>query len=427
MFTRNLARLGAAAIAAAMLGAPASIAEEIGVMGASNPDLRGTPPEATARLLVTGDAVFQNEEIVSGLEGLGFAMFPDQTTLTIAPNSRILLDRYVYDPSRDEGEFTLTVARGALRFVGGRLTKLTDATIRTPSATIGIRGGAAAVEVDDDEGDRVTFIAGEYVRVEADGESLVISRPGGQAVISPQGVLSYVGVANSETTAEIAQRFMSSGDGGAPASRAGGSAGALAAVNSFAPGGVAAAAVSTSGLFLDEVEAVDSPLDISFVQQQAQTALFSDPDSVDAMTGNTGFVDIGGDGVVRGQVLWNDNSDLDLHLILPGQAGEVSFRNTTIVFNEGGATAMLDQDNLGGIIDVPPDTRVENIIVNGDDIPAGNYVFFVDAFSIRGDGRTGFTLNTSGDGGATFETLMDDLGPGEDSVDAIVTLGPPPT
>lgn len=417
-------------IAAALAAlAPAANAVEIGVMGASNPDLRGTPPSAAERLLVTGDAVFQNEEVVSGPNGLGFAMFPDQTTLTIAPNSRIVLDAYVYDPSRQTGEFAITVARGALRFVGGRLTKTTDATIRTPSATIGIRGGAAAVETDESGTGRVTFIAGEYIRIDAgSGGPLYISRPGGQAVIEagPGGAsASYVGVADSETTADVARLFMSPGDGGAPAARPRGSAGGLAEANSLAPGAVDAAPVSTSGLFLEEARSVDSPLDASFVQANVQSVFFADAGFLDVMTPGTGFVNIGGDGVVQGQLLWNDSSDLDLHLILPGGAGEVSFSRRTITFNDGGAVAMLDQDNLGGIIDVPPDTRVENIIVNGDDIPAGDYLFFVDAFTIRGEnGRTAFTLNTTGDGGETIDTLAGDLGPGEQTPNIPVTLEP---
>ena len=38
------------------------------------------------------------------------------------------------------------------------------------------------------------------------------------------------------------------------------------------------------------------------------------------------FVPVGGDGVIRGQLVWTSNADLDLHLILPDNQ-EVFFAN----------------------------------------------------------------------------------------------------
>ena len=96
-------------------------------------------------------------------------------------------------------------------------------------------------------------------------------------------------------------------------------------------------------------------------------------------TQNPGFLNVGSTGLIRGQLIWNTSADLDLHLILPnGQ--EVSFRNVSVTFNNGRAIAMLDHDNLGNTIDVPPTIRVENIVVNG--IPlTGLYSFIVNNFN----------------------------------------------
>ncbi|MBA2271387.1 MAG: FecR domain-containing protein [Chthoniobacterales bacterium] len=123
-----------------------------------------------------------------------------------------------------------------------------------------------------------------------------------------------------------------------------------------------------------------------------------------------GFVDVGGTGVIRGQLVWNTSADLDLHLILPDNQ-EVFFANQRVTFNNGRATAELDVDNLGDDINVPPSMRVENIVVNG--VPLnGLYTFFVNNFSAS-NGSDQFTLRISGNG--TTQTLTGTLSQGQNS------------
>jgi hypothetical protein len=73
------------------------------------------------------------------------ALFLDQTTLSLAPNTTIVLDRFVFDPDRGTGEIGLQLTEGALRFIGGTLSRQQDAVIRTPTSTIGIRGSSALI------------------------------------------------------------------------------------------------------------------------------------------------------------------------------------------------------------------------------------------------------------------------------------------
>lgn len=138
--------------------------------------------------------------------------------------------------------------------------------------------------------------------------------------------------------------------------------------------------------------------------------------SVNALAGSRssssdpGFVNVGGTGVIRGQLVWETFADLDLHLLLPdGQ--EVFYGNRTVPFNTGRATAMLDHDNLGGIIDLQPSMRVENIAING--VPSnGNYQFTVNSFSTPNT-TDFFTLRVSG--GGSSQTLTGNLSPGQTS------------
>jgi uncharacterized protein YfaP (DUF2135 family) len=132
-----------------------------------------------------------------------------------------------------------------------------------------------------------------------------------------------------------------------------------------------------------------------------------------------GFVNVGGTGAIRGQLIWQTAADLDLHLTLPDNQ-HVFFANRTASFNGGAATATLDTDNRGNVISVPPDQRVENIAVTGT--PAsGIYSFFVHSFSTPNPSDP-CTLLVTGNGGLTTQTLNCNLLPHQTSASLTVTV-----
>lgn len=131
------------------------------------------------------------------------------------------------------------------------------------------------------------------------------------------------------------------------------------------------------------------------------------------------FVPVGGDGVIRGQLVWTSNADLDLHLILPDNQ-EVFFANATVSFNNGRAMAMLDHDNLGGVIDQQPNIRVENIAING--IPSsGTYTFFGHSY-FTPNSSDHFTLTVSNNG--QTQTITGTLAPNQNTQNVTVTFPP---
>lgn len=176
-----------ASVAALALSAAAQAQtrdDQIGSVAALNSNVDGTPPAAATRQLFIGEGLVQNELIESSPIGSGQFLFLDQTTLTIARDSSLVLDKYVYNPDTKTGEFSMRMSRGVLRFIGGRITKNTDAVVVTPTATIGIRGGMAIITVDPDGTTRAQHIAGEYTRITtSNGEELFISRNNGMAEI----------------------------------------------------------------------------------------------------------------------------------------------------------------------------------------------------------------------------------------------------
>ena len=87
---------------------------------------------------------------------------------------------YVFDPDKSSGDIALSLTRGSIRFVGGLITKGKTATIRTPTATIGIRGGGTLIIVLPDGTTKATFLFGKsiYVHIYYQGLiSIIIFKP----------------------------------------------------------------------------------------------------------------------------------------------------------------------------------------------------------------------------------------------------------
>ena len=237
-----------APIALGIMTAPVSApANDIGKVAAVNPQMDGTPPTAAARTLQLGSGVVENERIETTDDGSGQLLFVDQTSLSIAPRSDIVLDRYVYNPGDETGEVALTMTKGVLRLIGGRITKRTDGIIRTPTATIGVRGGLALVIVANGT-TRVCHVAGEYTKVSADaGGEITLSRPNACAVVAGGETAKFDGLITSEELAEIYALIEGRGNGGTTIAANAISVVDIEEVNSGVKSGPNDQPVSTSG------------------------------------------------------------------------------------------------------------------------------------------------------------------------------------
>lgn len=129
-------------------GISCAVAAKVGVASAVNPQATGKAPGAAARTLVLGKKVVFNERIKTSANGLVQLLLLDGSAFTIGPNSEVVIDKFVYNPDKKTGEMVANVLKGAFRFVGGRLSKSKGGvTIRTPVATIGVRGGIVSGRV----------------------------------------------------------------------------------------------------------------------------------------------------------------------------------------------------------------------------------------------------------------------------------------
>lgn len=106
-------------------------------------------------------------------------LFSDQSAMTLAPNSDIVISQYRYDTPSKSGQLLVRMTRGLLRVVGGFISKSAQTTVVTPTSTVGIRGGITLVQVDD-AGTRAVFLFGEsMVMTSSDGSRVeTVTRPG---------------------------------------------------------------------------------------------------------------------------------------------------------------------------------------------------------------------------------------------------------
>src|SRR5579862_9164183 len=141
---QSSSRLIFALIVAHFAAAPAA-AQQVGSATAVNPLSESTPPGGATRPLVVGAHIVHKERIHTTPAGTVQLLFTDKSSMSIAPNTDIVIDEYVYDPNANKGHMLVSLTKGALRFVGGQLSHQGEATITTSAANIGIRGGTVTV------------------------------------------------------------------------------------------------------------------------------------------------------------------------------------------------------------------------------------------------------------------------------------------
>lgn len=125
-------------VATILLSAPAAALEPSGHAVKVNPAVNATGPGGE-RMIVLQGAVFMGDVIVANPNGLAQIRFVDNTRLVVAPNSRLTIDTFVFNPDMTARKVTVNLIKGSLRFISGN-SRPEAYTIRTPTMSIGIRG-----------------------------------------------------------------------------------------------------------------------------------------------------------------------------------------------------------------------------------------------------------------------------------------------
>ncbi len=107
------------------------------------------------RILQQDAPVYSGDAIVTGPVGQAQVKFRDNTKLVVGPNSRIVVDAFVYGGNNTARQLSINALKGAFRFISGN-SRHDAYSITTPTATIGVRG----TELDVVVGQGVVFYKG---------------------------------------------------------------------------------------------------------------------------------------------------------------------------------------------------------------------------------------------------------------------------
>jgi hypothetical protein len=179
--------LSSLALLVAALTVPAVADPRVGVTSATTGGPTGKPPAQAERVLHVGVDVQANEIVTTGSNDRAHLLFLDGSSLTVGPQARLTIDRFVYDPNNKTGALAINASQGVFRFVGGKISKTAPVTVTTPSATLTIRGGIMIVSTDANR-TVAMFVFGNDMTVTANGHTTTVTRPGWQ-------VTTYAGTA----------------------------------------------------------------------------------------------------------------------------------------------------------------------------------------------------------------------------------------
>ncbi|WP_340109502.1 FecR family protein [Pikeienuella sp. HZG-20] len=97
-----------------------------------------------------GADIFQQARVYTKQYGSIEIRLEDGTNLTVAPNASLVIDEYVFAGDAKPGVIALSLARGAIRMISGRMPE-DGVSIKTSVATIGVRGTTFWVNAISDE------------------------------------------------------------------------------------------------------------------------------------------------------------------------------------------------------------------------------------------------------------------------------------
>jgi hypothetical protein len=98
-----------------------------------------------------GTKLHEGDILGTGLDGSMGIIFRDNSTLSLGPDSRLVIRNFLFSPAEGKLGLWVRITKGSMAYLSGLIGKLAPASARfeTPVASIGIRGTRFAVKVDE--------------------------------------------------------------------------------------------------------------------------------------------------------------------------------------------------------------------------------------------------------------------------------------
>lgn len=139
--------------------------------------------EAEARQAVVKEPVFLGDKVSSQLRSSLQVLLKDNSTFTVGPQCDMVIDKFVYDPKKNNNTLSAKVKKGMFRFTSGNVSKTNpqQVNITTPTATMGIRGTMVEVLVGPEAflcAKKEGLLAGDILMDHAGATLVILRGPG---------------------------------------------------------------------------------------------------------------------------------------------------------------------------------------------------------------------------------------------------------
>jgi hypothetical protein len=86
--------------------------------------------------------IYQYDTLRTGRDGSIGVIFNDDTSLSLGPESVLVIDEFIFAPRHGKYSIALRMLKGTVAYFSGLISKLApeSAHIETPTSSIGIRG-----------------------------------------------------------------------------------------------------------------------------------------------------------------------------------------------------------------------------------------------------------------------------------------------
>ena len=110
-------------------------------------------------ILEKDNDIFSYDTLKTGNGKVG-VLFLDDTRVDLTEHSKLVIDEFVYDPNSKKGKLSLSAKLGTIKYASGQIAKTSrqDIQIKTPTATIGVRGTDFSMTIDELGGSTIILL-----------------------------------------------------------------------------------------------------------------------------------------------------------------------------------------------------------------------------------------------------------------------------
>jgi hypothetical protein len=163
-----------------------------------------TPTPTGDKKIRINDELFFKQQVITKENSTLIITFRDSSTFSVAPQSVVVLDEFIFNPSEGILEKSIKVLKGSFRYISGFPIKNSITKIVTPFGTAGIRGSAVQGTIGAKTGVIVNVASGDVLFETIDGKTLTIKEGKTLSVPTKDEICA---VPNS-STAPLMQNFV---------------------------------------------------------------------------------------------------------------------------------------------------------------------------------------------------------------------------